>query len=44
VTEQTIIWVYIAIIMILIAVKYFIQKLIPDKPRWVQEDEDERKA
>ena len=31
-------------ILLLIAVKYFIQKIIPDKPQWVTECEEELKA
>jgi hypothetical protein len=36
-------WVFLAIIFLIVIVKYLLQTLIPDKPEWVKKSEDELK-
>jgi anoctamin-8 len=42
--QESMLWVFLFLMFLIIMVKYLIQKLIPDKPRWVIEEEEERKA
>lgn len=42
--QDQMLWVFLLIIFLIVMLKHFIEKIIPDKPKWVIDEEEERKA